>query len=66
LKINYLVFKGSTYLLVKNNYNEYHGLKNIKERARLLKGKFNLNSIKGKGTEIKIKIPYEVIRGVKS
>ncbi|SJZ83365.1 sensor histidine kinase [Selenihalanaerobacter shriftii] len=43
---------------------KHQGLKNMKERANLINCELIINSAKGKGTEIKIKIPCEVIKGV--
>jgi signal transduction histidine kinase len=44
-----------------NNLNKkgHYGLSNMMERVKLLNGDLDINSVKGEGTEIIIKIPYE-------
>jgi len=36
------------------------GLHNIRERAELLKGKLNIQSTPGKGTRLRVSIPYQM------
>lgn len=47
---------------VTENFNTVSslGLKTLRERTRLLEGQLNIHSEKGVGTEIKLKIPYDV------
>ncbi len=38
---------------------EHFGLQNLRERVRILRGKFKIDSKPGRGTKIMVKIPYE-------
>ena len=44
----------------ENPYNT-HGLRNMKERAELIGATFNLNSTKGKGTNIRVEVPLDIL-----
>ncbi len=42
---------------------EKFGLRNMAERARLLRGKLTVNSVPGRGTEIALEVPYKAVTG---
>ncbi|HCU22945.1 MAG TPA: hypothetical protein DF698_08745, partial [Candidatus Atribacteria bacterium] len=47
--------------IIDENGAEHFGLQNLRERVRILKGKFKIDSKSGSGTKIMVKIPYEEI-----
>ncbi|SJZ48890.1 sensor histidine kinase [Selenihalanaerobacter shriftii] len=49
---------------INGKSGKQQGLKNIEERVKALDGEFILDSLKEEGTELIIKIPYEVIKNV--
>jgi len=46
-------------ILAEGKYNKHFGLKAMEEQARVLGGKFSIESAKGKGTRIEIEVPLE-------
>ena len=45
--------------IIDEKGTEHFGLQNLRERVRILRGKFKIDSKAGSGTKIMVKIPYE-------
>jgi len=41
-----------------NSEKQGFGLRGIKERLKLFKGEFEINSVRGSGTEVKVSVPF--------
>ncbi len=54
---------GKGFIFDPVSFAQRNGLQNMRERTQLLEGEFIINSLPGKGTTIKVSIPYDTGNG---